>query len=387
VKRRILALSRDRGSIQTILPVIAALNEMDTLSVHTFATRESMPAVESRGLHASPMDEEAFTTDPERYIRSLFDTCRPELILSGFSPARGPAPETPEQYSIIEAHRLGVPSLSIQDYWGMYAQRLSRDGFSLADDLIPTRLCVLDQRALLDLKSFGVAEHRMAVTHNPWLDQLADLASADRPVERAYRSEGIKVLLASQPLASMLALRRWPYDQYDIFECLLAAMPGPSPGGDLSTLQILLHPSEDASRWNVLLDHLAREDVSVELCPDRTPHLLRDVDYLVTSHSTLAYEALYFGTPCISLRPAKETVMHLWIDDVGLSTVFQDVDSLRSHLISSDPATERRRVLELKRELMTEGLVFSDGMATQRVLAEIMSLLENHPQAPQSLLQ
>ncbi len=267
----------------------------------------------------------------------------------------------------------------------MYAQRLSRDGYSLAADLVPTRLCVLDRRALLDLKSFGVPEQRMVITHNPWLDQLTGLAAAHRPPACANRSGGIKVLLASQPLASMLELRRWPYDQYDIFECLLAAMPGLSPKGEPSSLQILLHPSEDASPWNVLLAQLAREDVRVEVCMDRTPHMLRDIDYLVTSHSTLAYEALYFGTPCISLRPTKEIVMRLWIDDAGLSNVFQDAQALRRYLGTSDPAAERRRVLELKRELSTEGLVFSDGMATGRVSAVVMSLLANHPQAPQPL--
>lgn len=361
--------------MQTIAPAIAVLNECEDLCVTTLAMRESSAVVDELGIRFRVMDESKFVADPNSYIRSLFEIYHPDLILSGFSPARGPAPETPEQFAILEAHQRGLLSIAVQDYWGMYAQRLSRDGSSLANDLLPTRLCILDRRAWADLESFGVPECCMSITHNPWLDRLVMPAA---PVASARRSDfkgSIKVLLASQPLASMQQARCWPYNQYDIFEQLLTAMPGPTSANDLSTIQILPHPSEDGSRWNTVMTQIKRKDVKVELCNDRTHNLLRDVDYLVTSHSTLAYEALYFGTPCISLRPASEIVMRLWIEDAGLSRVFQEANSLRQYLSTSDPSVERQHVLKLKCELTAKGLFFSDGMATRRVVAEILRLL------------
>ena len=375
MKQRILALSRDRGSMQAIAPVIAVLQASGDLELSTYATRESWPVTIELGLHALRLDETAFAANPAACIRSLLDIHRPDLVLSGSSPARGTAPETPEQFAILEARRSGAPSLAVLDYWGMYAERFSRDGFTLAEDLLPDRLCVLDRRALSDLEVFGVPVSRMTITHNPWLDRLVGHASVAIPAQLAQTARGITVLLVSQPLAEMRHVRNWPYDQFTMFECLLAAMPSPTSVGHGGTIQILPHPSENVSRWEAVLAKRDRCDIEVELLQGRVPDLLHDADYLVTSHSTLAYEALYFGMPCISLRPAMESVMRLWIDDAGLSQVFQDADSLRQYLAASDPAAERQRVLRLKRELGAGGLFFSDGQATGRVVNEVAGLL------------
>ncbi|HYD75001.1 hypothetical protein [Ramlibacter sp.] len=375
MNKKILALSRDRGSMQAIAPVVAALAQADGVDVITVATRESLPVLGQLGLLASPLDEAGFGEDPQQCMQALFDACRPDLVLSGSGPARGRPPESPEQFAILESRRRGLPSVAVQDFWGMYVERFSRDGASLAEDLLPDRLCVLDRRALSELQAFGVPADRMAVTHNPWLDAL--VAQAEVPVPDAARAHpgAIRVVLASQPLSAMREVRNWPYDQFTLFEQLLAAMPAPAAGGGPSAIDVVPHPSEDLARWHDRLAAPRRPDVAVELHGGSTRELLRTADFLVTSHSTLAYEALYLGTPCISLRPADRPVMRLWIDDAGLSTEFRDAQALRDYLLRADPAAERRRVLALKRELGAAGLFFSDGGATARVQREVERLL------------
>lgn len=359
--------------MQAIAPVIAALDGTGAMEVSTYATRESWPVTVKLGLRAARLEETAFTTNPVAYVRSLFDDHRPDLILSGSSPVRGAAPETPEQFAILEARRRGLPSLAVQDYWGMYAERFTRDGMSLDHDLLPDRLCVLDRRALDDLGTLGVPRQRMSITHNPWLDRLVKDAAAAVFTRRT--SGAMTVLLVSQPLAEMQQVRNWPYDQYTLFEYLLAALPHASANRHGATIQILPHPSEDVSRWETLLARKGRTDVKVEIRYSE-PGLLSKADYVVTSHSTLAYEALYFGSPCISLRPDAESLPRHWIEDLGLSQVFHEVDSLRHYLTASDPAGERRRVMRLKHELGAVGLFFSDGKATGRVVHEIGGLLD-----------
>jgi hypothetical protein len=359
--------------MQAIAPVIAVLvGESAVFEVATYATRESWPVLAGLGLDANLLNADAFEANPESCIGSLFDVHDPSLILSGSSPSRKSPPETPEQFAILEARRRGLPSLTVLDYWGMYAERFSRDGSTLDARLLPDRLCVLDRRALVDLAAFGVPYGLMTATHNPWLDRLVTQASV---AEQARASRGLKVLLASQPLAEMRQVRNWPYDQFGLFEHLLAAMPKAEDWQCEVTLQILPHPSEDVTKWESVLDCNSRRDVRIELCHGRNWGLLKEADYLVTSHSTLAYEALYFGTPCISLRPAVGQVMRLWIEDAGLSHVFQDSESLRLYLASRNPEAERQRILRLKRELSAARLFFSDGQATKRVMNEVTGLL------------
>ena len=378
MKRRILALSRDRGSMQAIAPVIAALRGLGDLEVTTYATHHSWPVTIEMNLCAAHLDDEAFAANPSQYLCSLFEAHSPHLVLSGSSPARGPAPETPEQFAIQEAHRRNIVSLSVQDYWGMYVERFSRDGRSLAKDLLPDRLCVLDRRALNDLVAFGVPMDQMVVTHNPWLDRLVEQITNNelaQPLRRATRD--ITVLLISQPLAEMRRVRGWGYDQYTLYEYLLAAMPNGGRYHAGATLRVLPHPAENAAQWKSLFARNERANINVVLCQNASPVLLRDADYVVTSHSTLAYEALYFGTPCIMLRPTAEIVLNSWIEDAGLAQVFYDVESLRRHLATSDPACERNKGLQLKQELEAAGLFFSDGKATDRVVDETLRLLND----------
>lgn len=377
MKHRLLAISRDRGSMQAIAPVIAALGECSSLEVLTYATHDSWPVIDEMGLSATQLDVDFFSANPEACIRTLFNAHHPVLILSGSSPARETSPETPEQFAILEAHRQKVPCIAIQDYWGMYLERFSRDGVSLDEGLLPDRLCVLDQRAHMDLLAFGVPANRLVITHNPWLDQLVSQTDCLNQA-RSPRYKGIRVLLASQPLAEMRTTRKWPYDQFDLFKTLWTAMALAAAQEQVVTLQVLPHPSENLSRWESELAYYQHGNVQVELLQVRSQDLLCEVDYLVTSHSTLAYQALYFGTPCISLRPTTKNGMQLWVDEIGLSRVFSDAESLGRYLAISDPINERQRVLDLKRELSTYGLFFSDGQATKRVLNEIAQVLPGH---------
>ncbi|MFN4310048.1 MAG: hypothetical protein ACK4FK_05585 [Ferrovibrio sp.] len=362
--------------MQTIAPVVADLISSGLAEIVAYATRDSWSVICESAALVTRLDELAFSTDPRGYIGSLFDRHQPDLILSGSSPARNRPPETPEQYAIIEARCRHLPSVGVLDYWGMYTERFSRDGHNLAEDLLPDCLCVLDSRSWDDLKRFGVPAERMTITHNPWLDTLASQSSAAAPaMPTEPRKQSMTVLLASQPLAEMQRVRNLYYNQYTIFECLLAAMQKLKGLQPESVIQVLAHPSEEISRWENRLASKPYGNVKVQLLSHHTPSLLREADYLVTSHSTLAYEALYFGTPCISLRPSVKPTTRLWIDESGLSRVFQDVDSLAHYFRTNEPTVERQRVLRLKHELTQSGLFFSDGQATRRVAGEVVRML------------
>jgi hypothetical protein len=377
VKRRILALSRDRGSMQAIAPVIIALEDCRAVEVKTYATKESFPVIAESGLTGELLDAASLSCNPKAYLGAILDTYGPALVLTGSSPARGRVPETPEQFAILEARRRGLRTIAVLDYWGMYEERFSRDGQAIALDLLPDKLCVIDRRAALDLAALGVPANTIAITQNPWLDTLAARTAVVVAGGAGCITDGITVLLISQPLAETRTARKWQYDQYDLFRCLLDAIPVPTKKDNYATLRVLPHPSEDASLWQMLIATAQREHLRFEVCNGRDLNLLRDADYVVTSHSTLAYEALYFGTPCISLRPGTQNTMRLWIEDAGLSRIFTDPKSLQQYLLTSVPMKERARILTRKQELVASNLFFSDGHATERVLAEVIGLLDS----------
>ena len=151
----------------------------------------------------------------------------------------------------------------------MYTERFSRDGHNLAEDLLPDCLCVLDSRSWDDLKRFGVPAERMTITHNPWLDTLASQSSAAAPaMPTEPRKQSMTVLLASQPLAEMQRVRNLYYNQYTIFECLLAAMQKLKGLQPEPVIQVLAHPSEEISRWENRLASKPYGNVKVQRLSD-----------------------------------------------------------------------------------------------------------------------
>jgi hypothetical protein len=378
MKPRVLALSKDLGSVQAITPVVCELENRPDCDVFLVCYAGAMKAVNEFDLNASEIDEAQFLRDPCRLISDLFENYQPNILLTGSSPIDFASHHTPEQLAIIEARNRGVPSFMIQDFWGMYAERFSVDGISLSRDLLPDCLCVLDKRAFEDLKSFGVPLRNMVVTHNPWLDRLARMTSELDILPTYQRKSTIDILLVSQPLSEMRHVRGWQYDQFDILKCLLDAISLKNEMGAVETnIAILPHPKENLHTWNNLVRTTVYPNVNLTLITYCPLELLSSVDYLVTSHSTLAYEALYFGTPCISLRPTKKEIKPYWIEESGLSPIFNDAESLSRYLMSNGPEAQRQKNMFTKKRLLKEGSIFSDGYATKKVLKELLVSLDN----------
>jgi hypothetical protein len=134
------------------------------------------------------------------------------------------------------------------------------------------------------------------------------------------------------------------------------------------------HPGQRASAFEDLAS-LGTEGVEVVSVDDRSSAVLAHVDLVVTVHSTVAYEALHYGTPCVSLRMGIADMPASPIDEIGLATLVRSLGELDNFLRAADPASLRAKVLGRKRGLLEQGLFFSDGKATARVANHARSLL------------
>jgi hypothetical protein len=365
VPRHVLALSRDRGSMQAILPVIKALSSDAVIKISVVSMEVSRTLCEHFGINAEYLDPQEYQSAPAVTIAALLERLRPDIILSGSSPARGPQPETPEQYGIMEGRRRGIPSVAVLDFWGMYHERFVACGDRVSLELLPDVVCVLDERCREDLLDLGVPTARMRITHNPWLDRIAkESVSLSRPSALTQGVEGLRIVFVSQPLAEMGTGRCWSYDQERVLRFLLDALP--KRHGKRHRVLVWPHPGEDPSRWKNAC-HYSCSDVEVLVTEERGVSVLAHVDLLASSHSTVIYEALYHGTPVISLRPDGSWLSPMHTDRLGLSLLFCQLDLLSEYLRKMEPTAERRRLLDAKQKLLAKHLFFSDGEATRRV--------------------
>jgi hypothetical protein len=301
----------------------------------------------------------------ERIVR---DEC-PELILLGSSPARNDGPDTPEQFAILIGRELAIPTLGVLDYWGMYRERFTGPEGQFDLGLVPDTLCVLDELCRDDLTALGIPRHRMVVTHNPWLDQV--VAIAER-LTQAWTPENRTVVFASQPLAENASVRGWSMTQNDIFEVLVECA---RRSGDPWQLEVWPHAAETPGRWP---DEWPEQRGHVQIRTRRSGTLgdLARAVALVTSHSTIAHEALHLGVPCVSLRLDKRREAAYMIDRVHLSRTAESPAELQQCLAEVASGAAHARLAERRDELAAQGAFFSDGGATQRVLSEVDRLLD-----------
>ena len=358
------------------MPVIGAFRALPGHEVSVVSVALSRPLLDGGDVAIESLDEAMFHRDPAACMTTVFDRVKPHVIVSGSSPAKGALPETPEQYGILAAKRLGVPSVGILDYWGMYEQRFVREGTSADLSLVPNKLCVLDRRAFNDLLALGVPPERMAVTHNPWMDRVVRDALECRSADRQHSRNTLHVLFVSQPFAETRAVRQWSYTQKTLFERLVRALP-PLRAGESHRVTVWPHPAESQDRWHDL-SAASRADVKVTISDLRGARIFGEIDLLVSGHSTVAYEALYHGVPCVSLRSAGESHDTLLTEELGLTHHLPDFESVRRFLALTD-FEKLRRELDIRRESLTaQKVFFSDGNATARVTSEILDTMAQH---------
>ena len=367
--KKVLFLSRDRGSVQAILPVILALKTNPALKLHVVSMVVSRPLLEQYGIRGEALDEVWFAQDPAGCVDALLDLIRPSLVVSGSSPARGQAPETPEQFLILAAGMRSIPTIAILDAWGLYLERFSRAGNSVDLDLVPDRLCVLDRICRDELIELGLPAGRILVTHNPWLDRYLPHARRETMHQGNKEKRGWKVLFVSQPLAETSTFRSWPYDQVEILLGLLSALTHVGKNKSHEVI-IWAHQNENPRLWDDLTSY-QRANVNVLVNSERGKRILSTVDLVVTSHSTIIYEALHYEIPCISYRPRGYKLAPLITERIGLCPTFTDEDSLITYLCVLNLAVEKQRLSELRKQFLVNEIFFNDGMATSRVIQEI----------------
>ena len=369
--RRIVSFARDEGSIQAIAPVIAELQKRGDVDARALAfDPDARPYVEC-GARVDKVDLEAFIADPRAFGRHILRRWQPDVVLLGSSAPTGLAPNTPEQYITVACHDARVCSVAVLDAWGYYAERFGMTAGS-GQTCLPDVICALDRLCEDELRQMGVPAANIVVTHNPWLDRIA---IPDSFALTRRHHETLNVLFVSQPLLENRGVRNWPYTQHELFRSLAGAVRRVRERRPVQ-LTVWLHPFENRETWSGPLDDA--RDIAPTLCEKRGLEMYAEVDVVVTSHSTLVYEALHAGIPCINLRPGDPPLARHLPDIVGLTAKALNEEELAAQLLRVDETT-RGALKEARLRLSTQGIFFSDGRATERVVATIDAVL--HQQA------
>jgi len=353
----VLVIANDLGSLQAIMPVASKMeaNEFRVLYVVP-RQRLADKCLEGR----KNIISFSGNFDQLVVLKKAISAHKPKLILTGSSVPRQAGMLTVEQSSVILGKKCNIPVVTVLDAWGYYVERfgISNGRISFLPDLV----CALDETCYQDLTKLGLPSENIVITGNPWMDQFS-------VTNRAVTSKTQKNLIfVSQPLAEANYPRKWKYDQCDLFNILMRAI-------DVSHLRLQVHvwahPSETVYEWHKLVCEYSGAAV---LQIDKSREFLAAADLVLTSHSTIVYQALHLGVPCIVLRPKFNACDDHLPDRLGLTVKVLDQNSLGDAL--SKTLVNGKKMLRASAAIMkSKKIFFSNGTATEHVMSELKRYL------------
>ncbi|MDX2058422.1 MAG: hypothetical protein SFV24_11520 [Gemmatimonadales bacterium] len=303
----------DVGGAEAVLPVLEALQRRGSLG-QVWAGPLAAAALERAGLPFQPLAEEPLARLSEG---------RATLLLTGTSWG-----DEPPELGYLEAARtLGIPSISVIDFWSNYVARfLNRRG----DMILPDRIAVPDQVALLEAVAEGLPEDRLVVTGNPHYERLLQRYQGfDRDARLAFRERvGLSrtatvVLFGSQPLAAMYG-DRLGYTEHTALAAVRNGLETVAEWiGHPTVLAIRRHPREAAAPLPASTSSVRVVDASEG---DALSWALA-ADLVVGMTSALLLQTAVLGGRVVSVQPGLVGVDRLPSNRLGLSDgVFDGAD-------------------------------------------------------------
>ena len=375
-KPRILFFSRDFGGVNAILPVAQAMRggvEFDAIVVSHSLSRS---LYECQGIDSIALEDWGYDDEPGGAWRGLLECIEPDLVATGKSAPLCAAEATPEQILAQAARAAGIPRIAVLDSWGDYRARYSKNGTDIDPDYCPDVICALDALSRQMLIDAGVNKNAIAVTRNPHFDRVfRDAAAARVPVDD-IREGANNILYVSQPTREKAGVAEFGFDQETLFVELVAGLDRVRDAQPPAHVIVWPHSKESMVDWPSLV---ARTDGAVSCCigSHRDARIFKSIDALFTYHSTVVYEALYYDVPCWSLMIGTRNRENdpLVTNRSGLSEAIFTPSQLDAALARIGSLSHRDTIRHARDSLQNNGLFFTDGKATERVLTVIRDVL------------
>ena len=308
MKPDVLVAVEDPGAANALAPVVAALRREDRMDVCWICHPYAQPAFVSFGL---PMgDGESITP---AVIERRFATRPPRLVLIGTAENV----QSIDRVCLLQARRLGIPSLCLLDYWSQYTERFS--GATAGERLayLPDRICVMDQAANDALVAVGIPAHRLIVTGHPYLETYVQRLPPFPPAARARYLQGLGLAPDRRIVTFVSETFGWSYDpsyQFPprstsrertviILEHVLAVLSDLVRERGLRIAVVnKLHPKNTLEEFEWLDRRLWPFPVRSLTATDN-PSLLRASSLVIGMTSMLLVEAACVGVPSLSVVP------------------------------------------------------------------------------------
>jgi len=215
-----------------------------------------------------------------------------DFVLAGTSAAYPSA----DKMGVYAARQMGIPSLSVLDFWSNYDLRFDDGSGEFA--YLPDKVCVMDEQAQREAVNAGIPYNKIVITGQPAWDCLTDKRKGMTFQKRRFYRQHFGMpddkptaVFVSQPLSKM------PYD-YGYNERQVIPMVVSTCEMLGMRLIIRPHPRE------AITDLTCYTSPTVTVRRDDLVHeLLMAADIVIGMNSELLVESCYLGCKVLSVQP------------------------------------------------------------------------------------
>ena len=322
---RILATASFAGAANVLLPVLRNLQIRPDMQLRVVAERQALQIFREQGIPVE--DAPSDIKSRETFLRALFQEKSPEALLLGTS--RG---SSIEKELLRIGQGLGIPSLSLVDHWSYYRERFLEPGSQKLR--LPTRIALMDTRALERAVAEGLPREILKVTGQPHLQSLAAALRDPTLHQQAEELRNVWLQSAKGPLllfCSELFSDNRGYTQTDALEGIAEALNLLEADHPIrSKLVVKLHPKEPGDRFYPGPVASQRGFLLAHTEP-AWPCLLA-ADVLVGITSMMLVEAAIAGRPSVSYQPAWGTAVPFVGTETGIVRGSRTVKELAAQL-------------------------------------------------------
>ncbi len=318
-KLKILVVCGDPGGAVAVSPVVKRLEVEGLVLVYSVAYNEAAKIWKDFDIAYQKIPNDY----PQDGMKSLLLGSGASLLFTGTSVNTFDL----EKQFISIAAELGIPSLTLLDFWTNYSWRFSDQDGNLV--YVPDKIAIMDGYAFNEMVLEGFDPERLVITGQPVFDDLAAWHEAFSPRRRTEVRESLGVeeqeyfvLFASQPLTSLygtdvLEEKYLGFDEWTVLESLIENLEKIKlETGAKIHLVVRPHPRESAS----LFMSYHSDVLPITVVDSGTARSqVMAADLVVGMNTELLVEACYLGCIVISLQPGLRHPDRLPTNRLGFS--------------------------------------------------------------------
>ena len=329
----IIVICGDPGGAGAVAPVVKFLATEKGLDVLPYAYNEAAAIWDSFDIVYEILPHDISEKDTEALLRKP----NVKLLFTGTSVNSVDL----ERLFVGTAAKIGLPSLSLIDFWTNYTRRFSQDGKNLTH--VPDKVAIMDEYAFDEMVREGFDPVKLVITGQPAFDDLADwrnefsIERRDEIRKELDLQEGeLFLLFASQPLTSLYGTDNIKeeylgFDEWTVLGTVIQKLEEIKVEVmEKIHLVIRPHPREEIG----LFKDYTSQVIPITLVESGTARSqVMAADLVVGMNTELLVEACYLGCITLSLQPGLRHPDRLPTNRLGFSRAVYQEDEIKPALL------------------------------------------------------